>query len=322
MNTEKTFIQRERIHKKNEVPQWRLAKKSMKKHWQFYLLIIPPVLYFIIFKYIPMVGAIIAFKDYSVIKGIWGSQWVGLKHFDAFFSNPVAMDLIKNTLLLSIYQLVVGFPIPIILALMLNEIRNGVFKRSVQMITYAPYFISVVIIVSIITMVLHPRIGIVNSIIGIFGMDPINFMGNNEMFRSIFVWSDVWQNSGYAAIIYLAALAGIDPQQYEAAKVDGASRFQRIMNVDIPGIMPAAIIILILNVGNLMAIGFEKVYLLQNPLNLSASEVLQTYVYKMGILNANFSLASAVGLFNSMINLILLVVVNAIAKRISGNSLW
>jgi putative aldouronate transport system permease protein len=308
--------------KETKTSQWRLAKRSFKKHWQFYLLVIPPILYFLLFKYIPMAGAVIAFKDYSIIKGIWGSEWVGLKHFGTFFSNPVAMDLIKNTLYLSIYHLLIGFPIPIILALMLNEIKNGAFKKTVQMVTYAPYFISVVIIVSIIIMVLHPRVGIINTLLGVLGIDAINFLGDSSMFRSIFVWSDVWQNSGYAAIIYLAALAGIDPQQYEAAKVDGASRLQRLINVDLPGILPAATVILILNVGNLMAIGFEKVYLLQNPLILSTSEVLQTYVYKMGVLNANFSLASAVGLFNSAINFILLISVNAIAKRFTGNSLW
>jgi putative aldouronate transport system permease protein len=308
--------------KETKTSQWRFAKRSFKKHWQFYLLVIPPILYFLLFKYIPMAGAVIAFKDYSIIKGIWGSEWVGLKHFGTFFSNPVAMDLIKNTLYLSIYHLLIGFPIPIILALMLNEIKNGAFKKTVQMVTYAPYFISVVIIVSIIIMVLHPRVGIINTLLGVLGIDAINFLGDSSMFRSIFVWSDVWQNSGYAAIIYLAALAGIDPQQYEAAKVDGASRLQRLINVDLPGILPAATVILILNVGNLMAIGFEKVYLLQNPLILSTSEVLQTYVYKMGVLNANFSLASAVGLFNSAINFILLISVNAIAKRFTGNSLW
>ncbi|WP_407927832.1 ABC transporter permease [Gracilibacillus suaedae] len=283
---------------------------------------IPPILYFIIFKYVPMFGAVIAFKDYNVVEGILGSPWAGLKHFENFFSNPVAWDLIKNTLFLSLYQLAVTFPLPIILALALNEIKNGIFKRSVQMFTYAPYFISTVVIVSMIILLLSPRSGIINEFLELFGFDSIDFLGQADMFRSIFVWSDAWQMTGYSAIIYLAALAGVDKQQYEAAKIDGASRIQRIMNVDIPGIMPAIVIILILSVGNLMAIGFEKVYLLQNPLNLSTSEILQTYVYKMGIINANFSFSTAVGLFNSIINLILLVLVNAIARRVSGNGLW
>ncbi len=309
--------------KKKKTSQLHLAKRSFRKHWQLYLLMIPPILYFVIFKYVPMVGAVIAFKDYNVVEGIFGSPWVGFKHFEAFFQNPVAWDLIKNTLLLSLYHLAVTFPLPIILALALNEIKDGLFKRSVQMFTYAPYFISTVVIVSMIILMLSPRTGIINSFVEFFGFEPINFLGNAEMFRSVFVWSDAWQLTGYSAIIYLAALAGgVDKQQYEAAKMDGASRLQKIWNVDIPGIMPAIVIILILSVGNLMAIGFEKVYLLQNPLNLSTSEILQTYVYKMGIINANFSFSTAVGLFNSVVNLVLLIIVNALAKKVSGDGLW
>lgn len=305
-----------------KVTQRHLAKRSFQRHWQLYILMILPILYFIIFKYVPMFGALIAFKDYNVVEGIMGSPWVGWKHFENFFKNPVAWDLIKNTLFLSIYQLAITFPLPILLALALNEIRDGIFKRSVQMFTYAPYFISTVVIVSMLILMLSPRTGIVNNLMEAVGLDAVNFLGQADMFRSIFVWSDAWQMTGYSAIIYLAALAGVDKQQYEAAKIDGASRLQRIWNVDIPGIMPAIVIILVLSVGNLMAIGFEKVYLLQNPLNLGTSEILQTYVYKMGIINANFSFSTAVGLFNSIINLILLVIVNSVAKRVSGNGLW
>lgn len=307
---------------KRKVSMRRNLQKSFKRHWQFYLLIIPPVLYFIIFKYIPMVNSVIAFKDYNVVAGIWGSEWAGLKYFKLFFDNPNFWPLVKNTLILSLYTLAVGFPIPILLALMLNEIRQGVFKRSVQMVTYAPYFISTVVIVSMLTLILSPRLGIVNDLLGIFGVDSINFLGEQSMFRSVYVWSDVWQHTGYNAIIYIAALAGVNPELYEAAKVDGASRLQKIIHIDLPSIMPVMVIILILNVGNVMAIGFEKVYLLQNPLNLATSEIIATYVYKVGLLNANFSFATAVGLFNSVINLILLVSVNAFARRISNNSLW
>ncbi|SFL93231.1 putative aldouronate transport system permease protein [Gracilibacillus orientalis] len=305
-----------------KVTQWHLAKRSFQRHWQLYILMMLPVLYFIIFKYVPMLGAVIAFKDYNVVQGIIESPWVGWKHFENFFNNPVAWDLIKNTLFLSLYQLAVTFPLPILLALALNEIRDGIFKRFVQMFTYAPYFISTVVIVSMIILMLSPRTGIVNNLMEAVGLDAVNFLGQTEMFRSIFVWSDAWQITGYSAIIYLAALAGVDKQQYEAAKIDGASRLQKIWNVDIPAIMPTIVIILILSVGNLMAIGFEKVYLLQNPLNLGTSEILQTYVYKMGIINADFSFATAVGFFNSIINLILLIIVNAIAKKVSGNGLW
>ncbi|NGP46512.1 sugar ABC transporter permease [Bacillaceae bacterium SIJ1] len=269
-----------------------------------------------------MFGAIIAFKDYNVVQGALGSPWAGTKHFELFFNNPQAWTLIKNTFLLSLYGVLVNFPLPILLAIGLNEVRSKMFKRSVQMITYAPYFISTVIIVSMMMLLLAPRLGILNNLLGLFGLEAINFLGNADLFRSIFVWSDAWQNTGYAAIIYLAALAGINPALYEAAKVDGASRIQKIINIDLPGILPAASVILILSVGNLMAIGFEKVYLLQNPLNLETSEVLATYVYKIGLLNANFSFATAVGLFNSVVNLALLVAVNFLARRVTGNSLW
>lgn len=298
------------------------ARRSLRRHWQLYLLLVPGLLYFVIFKYVPMSNAVIAFKDYSVVRGIWDSQWVGLKHFEAFFQNPVFWTLVQNTLLLSVYALIVGFPIPILLALALNEIRNGIFKRSVQMVTYAPYFISTVVLVSMLTLLLSPRLGIVNQLLGTVGVRSSDFLGNPDWFRHIYVWSDVWQNAGYAAVIYLAALAGVDPTLYEAAKIDGASRFQKIRVVDLPALLPTALIILILSVGNIMSVGFEKVFLLQNPLNLSTSEVIATYVYKIGLLNANFSFATAVGLFNSFINLILLVGVNAVTKRLTGNGLF
>ncbi|KQX47168.1 MULTISPECIES: ABC transporter permease [unclassified Paenibacillus] len=283
---------------------------------------LPAVLYFIIFKYIPMLNAVIAFKDYSVVKGIWASPWAGFKHFHLFFNNPQFWVLMKNTLFLSLYQIVIGFPLPILLALALNEIRNGIFKRAVQLVTYAPYFISTVVMVSMIMLLLSPRLGVINIILQSFGLETINFLGIPNMFRSVYVWSDVWQGAGYSAVIYLAALAGVDQSLYEAAKVDGASRFQKIIHIDIPGIMPTAVIILILSVGNIMSVGFEKIYLLQNPLNLETSEIIATYVYKIGLLNANFSFATAVGLFNSVVNLILLLLVNSLAKRISSSSLW
>ncbi|MGE7826651.1 ABC transporter permease [Paenibacillus sp. NPDC093718] len=300
----------------------RFAYRSFRRHWQLYLLVIPPVLYFIIFKYLPMANAVLAFKNYNVMKGIWGSPWVGTQYFEMFFRNPAFATLIKNTLYISFYQLIVGFPIPILLALALNEVKSARFKKTVQMVTYAPYFISTVVMVSIIMLFLSPRLGIVNTIAGALGFEAINYLGEPGMFRTIYVLSDVWQTMGYSAVIYLAALAGVDPSLYEAAKVDGANRFQKILNVDLPGILPAAVIILILSVGNIMALGFEKMYLLQNPLNLSSSEIISTYVYKIGLLNANYSFATAVGLFNSLINLVLLLVVNAIAKRASNTSLW
>jgi putative aldouronate transport system permease protein len=301
---------------------WYNARKSIMKHWQLHLLVLPPLLFFLIFKYYPMVNAVLAFKDYNVIKGIWGSPWVGFKNFSLFFENPQFWTLVKNTIMLSGYQLLAGFPIPIILALMINEVRGGRFKKFVQLVSFAPYFISTVVMVSIVMMFLAPRLGFANVALNFFGMESINFLGEPSMFRSIYVWSDIWQTAGYSAVVYLAALAGIDPTLYEAAKVDGASRFQKIRHVDLPGIVPTIVIILILNVGNVMAIGFEKVYLLQNPLNLANSEIIATYVYRVGLLNANYSFATAVGLFNSVINLILLFTVNGLAKRITKNSIW
>jgi len=269
-----------------------------------------------------MVNAVIAFKDYDVIHGVWGSPWVGTKYFDQFFQNPVFLTLLKNTFFLSIYSLVVTYPIPIVLAVLLNEVGSRWFKRAVQLITYAPYFISIVVLVSILNLLLAPRTGIVVQILPLLGLPVPDFLGSANAFPSLYVWSGVWQGTGYAAVIYLAALAGVDPSLYEAAKVDGASRLQRIRHIDLPSIMPTAVIILILSVGGLMAVGFEKVFLLQNPLNQSTSEVIQTYVYKIGLLNANFSFATAVGLFNSVVNLVLLLAVNTFAKRVANTSLF
>lgn len=299
--------------------RWR---HSLRRHWQLYLLIIPPLLYFAVFKYVPMSNIVIAFKNYSVVKGVWDSPWVGLKNFELFFRNPVFWTLIKNTLLLSAYAIVAGFPLPLILALMLNEVRHRWFRKTVQMVTYAPYFISTVVIVSMLILLTAPRLGLVSQTFGFFGVDAPDLLGDPAYFRHVYVWSDLWQTTGYAAVIYLAALSAVDPALYESAKVDGASRLRRIWHVDLPGIMPTAMIILILSVGNIMAVGFEKAFLMQNPLNLSESEIIATYVYKTGLLNADFGIATAVGLFNSLINLVLLLVVNAVARRLTGSGLW
>lgn len=296
--------------------------RSLKKHWELYLLVLPPVLYLLIFKYIPMVGVQIAFKDFSVVKGIWGSPWVGLKHFEAFFESPNFWLLIKNTIGISFYSLLAGFPIPILLALALNEIRTGFFKKTVQMVTYAPHFISTVVMVSIIILMFSPHVGVVDKLFSMLGFPMTNFMGIPEYFKSIYVWSGVWQGMGYSSIIYIAALAGVDPSLYEAAKMDGASRLRKIWHIDLPTLVPVTVIMLILSLGSIMGVGFEKIYLMQNPLNTSASEVISTYVYKVGLIGANFSFSSAVGLFNSVINLILLIIVNSISRKVSENSLW
>lgn len=299
-----------------------IALKMVKKNWQLYLIILPSLVYLLIFKYIPMVGVQIAFKNFMVTKGIWGSDWIGFKHFVDFFHLPIFWRVIKNTALLSLYSLLVGFPAPIILALALNELRNGVFKRTVQLVTFAPYFISTVIMVSIIMLFLSPQLGFVHLLADKFGFPAENIMSKPAYFKTVYVLSDVWQFTGYASVIYIAALAGVDPHLYEAAKVDGASRFQRMINIDLPSIMPTAVILLILNAGQIMNVGFEKVYLMQNAINVGASEVISTYVYKMGLVGANFSFSAAVGLFNSVVNLLLLIGVNYVARKNSETSLW
>lgn len=301
------------------INEWKL---EFKKRWQLYIIILLPVLYIITFHYIPMTGAVLAFKKFNIMEGIYGSPWAGFKYFKQFFDSPNFWLLIRNTLSISIYQLAAGFPIPILLALGLNEVSNLRFKKTVQLVTYAPYFISTVVLVSLVIQLLSPRIGLINVIITALGGQEQNFMGNPDYFRTIYVISDIWKVTGYNAIIYIAALASIDPSLYEAARVDGASRLQKIIHVDIPGILPTIIILLILESGKIMSVGFEKVYLMQNDLNLVNSEIISTYVYKIGLLNAQFSYSTAVGLFNSVINLILILSVNRLARKWGDIGLW
>ncbi|MFD2115150.1 ABC transporter permease [Paenibacillus yanchengensis] len=297
---------------------------SMRKVWQLYALMALPFIYIIIFKYIPMYGAQIAFKDFVATKGIWNSDWVGFHYFIRFFKSYEFWNIMWNTISLSVYQLVAGFPFPILLALSINYIMNEKFKKAVQLITYAPHFISVVVLVGIIFQALDPRIGIMNEVIKLFGMDPVNWIGRAEYFQSIYVWSGIWQNVGFSCIIYLAALSSIDQSLHEAAVVDGASKLRRMWNIDLPGILPIIVILLILDVGKMLEIGFEKVFLMQNPMNLRTSEIIDTYVYKIGLASpvVNFSYSSAIGLFKNIINLILLLVVNRTARKMGQSSLW
>ncbi|MDR6550140.1 ABC transporter permease subunit [Paenibacillus qinlingensis] len=299
-------------------------RKNASSHWQLYIFMLLPIIYLIIFKYVPMYGALIAFKNYLPTKGVWGSDWVGLKHFDRFFHSYEFVRIMKNTIVLSLYSLLAGFPFPIILALSLNYVNSRYFKKTVQMVTYAPHFISVVVMVGIILQMMDPRVGLVQKIMKYFGLPAINFMGIPEWFSHVFVWSGIWQNVGFSCIIYLAALAAVDPSLHEAAVVDGANKVQRMWHVDIPGILPVAVILLIMNTGHVLDIGFEKVLLLQNPLNMSSSEVIDTFVYKVGLASTaiNYSYSSAIGLFKSVINLILLVLVNRIARQLGQTSLW
>ncbi|NGP46187.1 sugar ABC transporter permease [Bacillaceae bacterium SIJ1] len=301
---------------KKRRPYWR----KVKLNWQLYVLLAPGLLYFFIFKYYPMYGLQIAFKNFRAIDGIFGSDWIGFDHFSRFFSSYYFWDLMINTLGINLYGLAL-FPISIIVALALNELRDGSFKKAAQTITYAPHFISVVVFAGMIIAFLDPATGIVNNVMQVLGMEPMSFMTAPAWFKSIFVWSNEWQNLGWGAIIYLAALAGVDPQLHEAATMDGATRLQRIWHINLPSIMPTIIILLILNMGNMMSIGFEKILLLQNPLNLESSQVIQTYVYESGLLHGQYSYSTAVGLFNSVINFMILIFFNRLARR-TGTSLW
>lgn len=291
-------------------------------NYDLYLLLLPSFIYIIIFHYYPLYGLQIAFKDFIPTKGIWGSPWVGFEHLKRFFNSYYFWTLIKNTLGISLYSLIVGFPIPIILALMLNEVKSNFFKKLVQTVTYAPHFISTVVMVGIILAFLSPTSGILNTLIKFLGGEPIAFMQKPEWFKTIYVFTGVWQGAGWGSIIYLAALAGIDPQLHEAALMDGATRLQRIWYINIPGILPTIVILLILRSGSIMNVGFEKVFLMQNQLNMEASDVISTYVYRSGLLQAQYSFSSAVGLFNSVINCFLLVIVNSITRKIGETSLW
>ena len=294
----------------------------MARQWQLYAFLLIPVALVIIFNYVPMYGITLAFKDYKIKQGILGSPWAGGKYFNQFFSSPNFSLTLKNTLILSLYSLAAGFPMPILLALCLNEVKQQWFKKLVQMVSYAPYFISTVVMVGMLIQLMNVRTGFVNKLISAVGGTPVDFMAVPGLFRTIYVWSGIWQSMGYSAIIYIAALSNADPSLYEAAIIDGASRLQKIVHIDIPTIVPTITMLLIMSLGNVMSVGAEKVYLMQNNLNLLTSEIISTYVYKIGLISGQFSLSTAVGVFNSVINFILIVIVNAIAKRVGETSLW
>ncbi len=296
--------------------------KILKRDWQLVVLALMPVTYFVIFHYLPMYGVQIAFKDYIAAKGIVGSPWVGFKQFQRFFNSYQFWPLIKNTLSLSVMQLLFGFPVPIMLAIMLNQLKQQKFKRFVQTVTYCPHFISIIVMTGMLYIFLSPRNGLINLFIKALGKDPVFFVGDPKWFRPIFIISGIWQNAGWSAIIYIAALAGISPDLYEAAQIDGASKFQIVRHIDLPGILPTAITMFILEIGKIMNIGFQKAYLMQNGLNISASEIIPTYIYKVGLIDAQFSYSAAIGLFNNVINIILLVSVNKLAQKTSEHSLW
>jgi putative aldouronate transport system permease protein len=299
-----------------------MHRTSPLRHWQLYAILLLPLAYIVIFNYVPMYGVQLAFKRFSASKGIADSPWVGLRYFQIFFTSPSSLRIIWNTLSVSVYSIAVNFLFPIILAVALNETRSKGFKRAAQMVTYAPYFISTVVMIGLVMQVLDPRLGIVNRAIVALGGSEVNFMGEPKYFQSIYVWSGLWQTLGYSAIIYLAALSGVSPELQEAAIIDGCNRGQRIRHVDLPSIAPTIAIMLILSFGFVMSVGFEKVFLMQNNLNMGSAEIIATYVYKVGLVNADFGFATAIGLLNSVVNVVLLLSANGIAKRLGQPGLW
>ena len=300
----------------------RTWRRDLKENYELYLFVIPAIVMVFLFHYLPMYGIQIAFKNFKPIQGIWGSAWVGMKWFTRFFNSAQCGAVIANTLLLSLY-LLATFPLPIALALLVRQYRSKKVQKLLQTVSYAPHFISIVVMAGMLNLFLSPSRGIYGNVVRLFGGIPGNPMGEAGLFRSIYVWSDVWQHIGWDSIIFIAALSAIDPNLYDAAMVDGASRFQRITHIEIPSLLPTASILLVIRVGNLMSIGFDKVYLLQNGLNIPTSEVLSTYVYKIGLTGTpQYSYSAAVGLFSTVINLILLTLCNMTTRKLNGSSLW
>ena len=319
MQEVKTANRQQTLYKPN------ISRKRWQKvwrNWELYVFIAPAFLYFLIFHYGPMYGIQIAFKNYNPVRGVFGSPWVGFDHFVRFFESYYFWDLMWNTLAISLYELAVGFPIPIILALAFNELKHKRFKKLVQTVTYAPHFISVVVMVGMVIAFLSPSTGILIRFVEWMGIDAPSFLTSPAWFKTVYVLSGVWQSAGWGTIIYLAALSGVEPGLHEAAIIDGANRLQRIRHINIPVLVPTMTILLILNMGSLLGVGFEKILLMQNPLNMESSDVISTFVYRSGLENAQYSFSTAVGLFNSVINAFLLVTVNQIVRKTSENSLW
>lgn len=296
--------------------------KRFKQTRALYWFIVPGLLFYAIFKYYPIYGSQIAFRDYSPFLGFWKSEWVGMENFNRFFSSPDFWKIIKNTLVINLSNLIFSFPFPIILALMLNQLSNQRIKKFVQTVTYAPYFISIVVLVGMLYTMLSPYSGVINVLLKKMGMQAVFFMGKKDLYVPIYVLSGIWQTSGWSAVVYIAALSSVSEELHEAAIVDGAGRLKRIWHIDIPGILPTVMTMLILTAGQLLTIGFEKAYLMQNSINIDVSEVLSTYTYKRGLIDGDFSYASAAELFQSAINFAILVAVNRLSRRLNDVSLW
>ncbi|KAF6625699.1 sugar ABC transporter permease [Paenibacillus sp. EKM208P] len=294
----------------------------MVRNYILYLFLLPSIILTVIFKYVPMYGSIIAFKNFSPRKGILGSEWVGFEHFQRFLSSPNFYDILMNTLKLSAYGLILGFPVPIILALMLNLVRGAKLKKNIQLIVYAPNFISVVVVAGMLFVFLSPA-GIVNALVTTFTGKPISFMTDPAYFRTVYILSGIWQTAGWSSIIYVATLANVDPQLHDAATIDGASLMKRIFHIDLPALKPVMAVLFILAAGGIMSIGYEKAYLMQTALNTPTSEIIATYVYKVGLQSGDYAYSTAIGLFNSVINVLLLIFVNTVVKKLNeGEGLY
>lgn len=294
----------------------------IRKDRNYLLMLLPGIIYYILFKYVPMFGILIAFKNYNIFTGFWESDWVGLKYFKLFINNPNALVIIRNTIILGIYKLVFGFPAPILLALLMNEIHNRLFKRVVQTISYLPHFVSTVIVTGMVALFLSPINGIVNQFLGWFGVEAIAFLQEASWFRTIYIVSDIWQGIGWGTIIYLAALTTIDPSLYEVASIDGANRFKKMLHVTLPGLVPAIVILFILQTGLILELGFEKIYLLYNPATYETADIISTYVYRVGLLQNNYSYATMINLLMCVVSLIFIVTANTVSRKLGDTSLW
>lgn len=294
----------------------------MRKHWPIYVISLPGIIYFLLFKYISLFGSVIAFQNYNIFKGIKGSPWVGLENFQRMFQYTEFLQILKNTILIGVYDLLFAFPVPIILALLINELRIMAYKRIVQTVVYMPHFLSWIIVGGVVVGVLSPSTGIVNHLLGLFGVDPIYFLGENDYIRTILISSGIWKDSGWGTIIYLAAIAGINPDLYEAAQIDGASRFRQVFSITIPTILPTIVILFLLQIGNFLDFGFERVFVFLNPLNNENGEIIDTFVYRAGLVDRQYSYTTAIGLFKSVVGLALIMFSNTFSKKVTGEGLY
>lgn len=307
----------------HEAPFVKRLWRDMRKNYPLYLLALPAVIVIFLLNYMPMYGVVMAFQDFRPVRGFFGSRWVGFANFERFFNSYQFEELLANTVGLSLMNLLYTFPVPIVLAIMINQVHKNRLKKTIQTVVYLPHFIATVVLVSMMNVLFNTRTGVYGVIAGYFGVtDPVNIFGLKEAFRPMFIGASIWQNAGWDSIIYIAALTSIDPSLYEAATVDGATKAQRVWHIDVPSILPTMVTLLIMRAGSIMNLNFDRAYLLQNDLNVSVSEIISTYEYKVGLRQGQFSYSAAIGLFNNIVNLILLLIVNKISKSVSGTGLW